>query len=120
MLLNSPRQRTNQIAEITKITEYVYTKYDISLIDPDAPVMISYRSSRHGHACPAINYLTKSPSSKLSLSDRNQSCTYVTYVQILSGCMYVLYLFVGLSFNGIFNPCNPLQQTTRDIINAKI
>ena len=48
----------------------------------------------------------------LSLSDRNQSSTYLVAVCPVSCCWP--------KFQSIFNPCNPLQQTTRNIINAKI
>ena len=64
----------------------------ITKINPDAPVMISYWSSRHGHACSSCHKLhQKLPSSALSLSDRNQPC--------LIWLLYVLYRVVGLRFN---------------------
>ena len=47
-----------------------------------------------------------------AIFDRNQSCTYLVAVCLVSCCWP--------KFQSIFNPCNPLQQTTRNIINAKI
>ena len=85
----------------------------ITKIDPDAPVMISYGSSRHGHACPAINcfkgHLFRHFHYLIGIA---VLYTYLVAVCPVSCCWP--------TFQSIFNPCNPLQQTTRNIINAKI
>ena len=67
-------------------------QYDTSLIDPDAPVMISYWSFRHGHACPAINYFKVTFFGTFIIW--SESVLYLSWL-----LLYVLYRFVGLSFN---------------------
>ena len=62
--------------------------------------MISYWSSRHGHACPAINYF--------KVTFLGTFTIWLESVLYLSGCCMSCILF-----QSIFNPCNPLQQIGR-------
>ena len=72
-----------------------------TLIDSDA--LVTYLSSRPGHACPAINYF---------------KVTFFVTLRIWIGhvliwLLYVKFLVAGLSFN-------PLQQTTGNDISIKL
>ena len=84
-------------------------QYDSSLIDPDAPVMISYWSFQHGHACPAINYFKVTFFGTFIIWSESFLYFYLVAVCAVSCCWP--------KFQSTFNPCNPLQQTTTNIIN---
>ena len=60
--------------------------------------MISYWSSRHGHACPAINYF-KATFFETFITGSDSVLYLCDLCPDIIWLLYVLYLFFGLSFN---------------------
>ena len=84
---------------MNSVTSKIITSHDLVLIFQTWSCMSCHK------------LLQTSPSSSApSLSDQNQSCTYLVVICPVSCCLP--------TFQSIFNPCNQLQQTTRNIIGV--
>ena len=82
---------------------------DTCLIDPDAPVMIWYWSSRHGLACPACQSLPL------------RHLHYLIGISlVLIWLLYVLYLVVGLSFNPLLILAIHCNRRREIVLNNKL